>query len=190
MFSRRGILGLFGGLFSWFVAKKVVAEPIVELQTLDHVLPEGFIPLPDWCPEGFVPMLGQNIAREQFPALFEPAEFVRKNGSKGRYLPPFHGLEIAPLPNSQPTIPTELQAHGYIDRLTRVSRRHADTKIVVHVMAAKPQVTSNGRVCQAGFSAALAVEREKFEAFYGPIEGPSKIGMFYNGYEVLELYQT
>ncbi len=187
MFSRRGILGLFGGLLSWFTAKKVVvAEPVITA-VAPHPA-EGYIQLPDWCPEGWVPMMGQNICKEQFPYLFEPNKAVRKNGSAFQYLPPFHGLEIAPLPIVTPTVPSDSQDFGWVDRLTYLSRKEKDNKIVVYCMSTKPLVSSNGRVWQAGFCAAVIVtDRDKFEEFYGTIKngGPSPL---YVGEPVLEHY--
>lgn len=180
MFSRRGILGLFSGLLSWFAAKKVVVAESTVTAVTPHPV-EGYIQLPDWCPPGWVPLMGQNISKEQFPHLFE----IKKLPNGHRYLPPFHGLEIGPLPFRPPTVPTELQAYGWVDRLTKLPRKEADTRILVHCMAANPQIASNKRIYEPGFCTAMVIERKQFEDFYGPIE-KSSVGLFYNGYQVLD----
>lgn len=187
MFSRRGILGLFSGLFSWFAVKKVTAAKPEPITALTPHPAEGYIQIPDWCPPGWIPTLGQSISKEQFPHLFGATIHKRKNGSLFWYKPPFHGLEIAPLPDRSPVIPTDLQAYGWQDRLTQSPRKEPDTRVAVHLIAAQPQVWPNGKVSQAGFHTTILVERSQFEAFYGLIEKPGS-GLFYNNYEVLEHY--
>jgi hypothetical protein len=169
MLLRRTFLKGLASLFSFLLPSKIVAalpRPEPDAQ------PPGFIDLPDWCPPGWVPQLGQIITKEQFPFLFDAEPGVPQRGRR-RYLSPFFGKTEAGLNNVWPHLANEIRRSGYQDHYTRIMRTGPDNRVPVALMATRAQCNACGKVFPAGFQFTILVEQEDFEKFYGPLEpGP------------------
>ncbi len=200
MWTRRLFTQALAGAFSWLVTGKLTkAEapaPIVPL------LPDGFVAAPDWCPKGWLPVMGQTISAEQYPDLFRPnTEFRRAlikwlydrapvrvgrvAGLAGKkWVPLFSGKDSATLETFTPIERSLLSQSGWQDQLTHVVRA-PDNKVIVQVMAVEHQRHANGRPYPAGFQSTIIVDKDDFERAYGsvlPHQGGSD-GMYYSGYE-------
>ncbi len=163
---RRTLLKALSFLPALAVAKPELAEalpePVVDLVTI-----------PDWCPKGFLPMLGQKITPKQFPGLFEPMKLAS-------------GRDFYPIFWSKPFgIVTELPVNEILDfrepkldengklMLTEDKRRLVYTEAVdgvgVALIATEPFRWSNGSIAPPGFQHNIIVAKTDFEKFYGPI---------------------
>jgi hypothetical protein len=182
MMLRRTFLKLFGGLLA-LVATKPVADAIAAPAQPSPPLEHFAIVLPPWCPQGFVPEVGQTISARQFPALFE---------RDGKFWPPYHGKQFATLPYNV-TWPdlSKPWAHGYQDRLTRVARFKPDDRVMVGLVATMVQIASNGRRLKPGWGVSILVPPEDFLRAYfdaGP-QGPvaNSVMEYFDGYENVNL---
>src|SRR5436309_290122 len=126
MFTRRSVVGLFGGLLAWLTGKARAKEPAVR----DTLVMGNFRPyMPDWCPQGFIPLMGDEISKEHFPQLFLPEKMP--NGRT--YYPPFFGCtDTVRLSKNMPAVPNEVAAHGFMGNLTQIKREKPDTRVNVH----------------------------------------------------------
>lgn len=184
MFRRtflKGLLGTVAALFTF----KTKATATVALGEPARLLPEGFVVEPEWCPKGWIPVMGQTITPKQFPQLFEPQPI---EGVPGRtFIPPYWKQTSAILSDCRPKALTDLQKAGiweYGYPLTRHPPRE-DTHVVVKCIATEPQKWPNGRISPPGFISTTMVKKEDFEKYYGPVSKPPKYndGMYICGEE-------
>lgn len=178
----QGFLALFG---------VAVVKPVVTVADIvAPSLPEGFVEIPKWCPKGWIPLMGQTITKEQFPALFTVVE--KSNGRK--FYPRYHGQNEARLEEFRPRLLDAMERAGLLgfewtprdpvkpdalleynglaqksyesDRLTRLPHRTND-EVVVSFLAVEDQKNARGQVFRAGFSMKSKVNRTEFEKTYG-----------------------
>jgi hypothetical protein len=172
MFRRTFLKGLLGTISALFITKvKAVDEAIA---VAEPVLDEGFVSVPDWCPKGWLPVMGQTITPKQFPNLFERQTIEGLNGRS--FVPMFWKKSTGTLSEMRPRALTDLERDGYFPqtdvRLTRYQPRD-DTYVTVNVISTEPQKWPGGRVSPPGFYSMLRVRREHFEKYYGEIDAPS-----------------
>lgn len=169
--NRRSFLGFFSGIVAWLTTTKV--EGVAAFV----VTPKKEIP--DWCPDGWIPLMGQTITKDKYPHLFT----VRKQAGRDKFIPVYYKQDEVKLPKIQPSVLSAVRALGWQDNLTRIIRSSPDTRVGVCCMSTKPLQWSNGRPAPAGFMNTFLVERAEFEKFYGPILEDNKMHMWYSSYE-------
>ena len=145
-FSRRSITAGIGALLAlpWlrFGGPVKAAEPVLSL-------PEGFIRIPKWCPDGFAPCAGQPVTAKQFPALFE---------RNGKFYPMFFGRQTAHLPVVEPFFKDEIMASGRLDSTCIIPRTEPDRRVQIQVIAVRDHVWPSGRVAHAGFMHIMLID--------------------------------
>lgn len=171
---RRSFLQLLGGLAALVTTFKfgpAKAEP--------PIFVEGDL-RPSWCPKGFLPLQGQCIGRNQYPALFDKVVIQGRN-----FVPKYHGREIAYLEKPLPNIPTELQKAGWQDTLTRTGPTCRNW-INVALISTEHLEGNNGRPLRAGFVTYIQVDKDVFEKTYGEIQESSPITLSYGSYSTID----
>lgn len=165
---RRNFLKVLSGLAALVVVKPQIANAEKAIE----VLPEDSLwAIPDWCPKGFVPMLGQKVTSKQFPALFEPTELAN-----GRYFyPPYWGkkfgiLEELPIKEILNFTQPKLDEDGHIiikDR--KLVLEEVGDFMSIPIIAVEPFRWPNGHVAPAGFIDKIMVEKSKYATFIGSV---------------------
>lgn len=162
---RRTMLKALSGLAAFTIAK----PQIVNAEKAIEVLPESnLVSIPDWCPKGFIPMLGQKITPEQFPGLFEPTKLAN-----GRDFYPifwrkkFGILEELPVKEILDFQQPKLDEDGHIiikDR--KIVLEEVGDIVSIAIIAVEPFRWSNGAIAPPGFQDKITVSKDKFESFY------------------------
>ncbi len=130
-----------------------------------------FIKIPDWCPKGFLPMLGQKITPKQFPGLFESMKLMDRT-----FYPVFWKREFAivePLPIKEILNFREpkLDKDGkLIIEDNKVAYNVEQDVVCVTIIATESFRWPNGSLAPPGFQDKLRIAKAEFEKFYGPIK--------------------
>lgn len=165
---RRTLLKAVSGIaaFAVFKPKLADAEKVIE------VLPDNdFVRIPDWCPKGFLPILGQRVTPKQFPSLFEPMKL--SNGKT--FYPIFWGkpygiVEDLPIKEILSYKEPSFDKDGnFIIKDGRILYEVVGDMVFMSIIATEP-FRWNGSLIPPGFHDKLVIEKDKFEAFYGKKE--------------------
>lgn len=190
--TRRYFVKAFSAVVALLSTKpvEVFAAPApVVVKPEQPIIKVPFVDVPDWCPKGFLPVMGQTVGPEQFPLLFAPDADALKIKPKWRAL--FQGKQSVTLDKSVRQL-TMIQMAGWQDNYTRTLPLDPD-QIHLSLIAVDHMKRSNGKPMLAGFYINVIVSREKFEVTYG--EAPivtsgqvTKRAMYsdgFNGYETI-----
>jgi len=132
-------------------------------------LEDDLVPIPDWCPKGFLPILGQKITPKQFPGLFESM----KLGNGKTFYPifwnkPYGIVEDLPIKEILNFKEPKLDENGsLIIKDRRILYEVVGDLVCMSIIATESFRWPNGSLIPPGFHDKLVIDKNKFEAFYG-----------------------